>query len=94
MTSRTRRAVGPPAEAELEGAPEPAPELVQEAADIGEVVLADPSSTQISTQIAGLENLITRLVGTVEGQNEKIAEASTVQATLLARIVRMQVRQR
>ena len=52
--TRTRRAVGPPAEAEPEGAPEPAPELVQEAADNEEVVLADPSSAQISSQIAGL----------------------------------------
>jgi hypothetical protein len=39
-----------------------------------------------------LENLITRLVGTVEGQNENIAEASTVQATLLARIARIEER--
>ena len=92
MSSRTRRAGVSPVEAEPEGAPEPAPELVQEAADNGEVVLADPSSAQISSQIAGLENLITRLVGTVEGQNEKIAEASTVQATLLARIARIEER--
>ena len=92
MSSRTRRAGVSPVEAEPEGAPEPAPELVQEAADNEEVVLADPSSAQISSQIAGLENLITRLVGTVEGQNEKIAEASTVQATLLARIVRIEER--
>ena len=93
MAGRPRRNPVTAAEAEPEGAPEPAPELVSETEDIAAGgALADPSSAHISTQIAGLENLITRLVGTVEGQNEKIAEATTVQATLLARIARIEER--
>ena len=93
MAGRPRRNPVTAAEAEPEGSPEPAPELVSETEDIAAGgALADPASAKISTQIAGLENLITRLVGTVEGQNEKIAEASTGQATLLARIARIEER--
>jgi hypothetical protein len=62
---------------------------VSDAVDIEEVFHAEPSSAHMSTQLASLENLITRLVGIVEGQNEKIAEVSTVQASILTRIGRI-----
>ena len=46
----------------------------------------------MSSQIAGVEGLLTRLVGTVEAQNEKLTQSTTAQDSLLARIVRIEER--
>ena len=85
-TSRTsRRTAVPAAEAETEGVPEPAPEVLPEADGVAAGGAQAATTAGLSQQIAGLEGLITRLVGTVEGQNEKLTESATVQASLLAR---------
>jgi hypothetical protein len=91
MAGRPRRNPVTAAEAEPEGSPEPAPELVSETEDTaaGGAQTVDATSA-LSSQIAGLEGLITRLVSTVEVQNEKLADSATVQASLLARIERVE----
>ena len=70
MPARTRQ---PASEAEPEGAPEPAPEINLEAGDGADAGSAGPGTAALSSQIAGLAKLLTRLVGTVEAQDEKLA---------------------
>ena len=67
MADRPQRIPTTTAKAEPEGSPEPTPELVSEAEDTaaGGAQIADATSA-LSSQIAGLEGLITRLVSTVE----------------------------
>ena len=93
MAGRPRRVPAAAAEAEPEGSPEPAPELVSETEDTaaGGAQTADATSA-LSSQIAGIEGLLTRLVGTVEAQNDKLAQSTTAQDSLLARIVRIEER--
>ena len=88
--SRSRRTPVPAAEAETEGVPEPAPEVLPEADGVAAGGAQAATTAGLSQQIAGLEGLITRLVGTVEGQNEKLTESATVQASLLARLERVE----
>jgi hypothetical protein len=65
--SKTRRIAVLAAKAETEGVPEPAPEVLLEAEGVAAGGAEVATTAGLSRQIAGLEGLIMRLVGTVEG---------------------------
>eukprot|EP01050_Picozoa_sp_SAG11_P016744 SAG11_NODE_2323_length_3523_cov_5.707652_5_plen_211_part_00 len=51
---------------------------------------ADDANTRVSAQLAGLEGLITRLVTTVEGQNQKLEDQKSAQEDLLRRLTALE----